>query len=172
MLSNRSPIPGTVLLVEDDPALLRMLETILLRGGYSPLAAPDALEALEQSRAFAGDIHLLLTDVNMPGMDGLTLAQQLLAERPRMRVLVMSSRPQSSTRLPFLPKPFLIDQFLDKVRHVLAGPPASPEDAIVEVVPSPYAPPAPPHRHRDGTGRHPRLHPRPHTAARPHTGRP
>jgi DNA-binding response OmpR family regulator len=123
---------GTVLIVEDEPALLEVVKAILRRAGYNPLTASDALEAILLSRTFTSDIHLLLTDVVMPGMDGFALAHQLLAERPEMRVLVMSAHTQKCTRLPFLRKPFHREQLLENVRSVIAGPAASPASVIVD----------------------------------------
>src|SRR5262245_51725628 len=77
--------------------------------GYTPIVASDPWEAVEKSRNFKGDIHLLLTYVQMPAMDGLTLAQHVLGGRPHIRVLLMSGRNVSS-HLPLVKKPFQIDQ--------------------------------------------------------------
>ena len=66
-----SPAGQIVLVVEDDPSLLSAVEAILRRGGYLPIPASGPLEALNKSHEFAGEIHLLLTDIIMPDMDGL-----------------------------------------------------------------------------------------------------
>jgi CheY-like chemotaxis protein len=123
---------GTVLIVDDDLCLLGGVEAALRRGGYSPLAASDPLEALAKSRSFTGEIQLLITDVKMPGMDGPTLAEQLLIERPRMRVLVMSADGERRPGLRFLRKPFQIKRLLEVVRDIMTGPHASAGNAAAE----------------------------------------
>src|SRR5262245_49037692 len=116
-----------VLIVDDDECMRHATASVLRRGGYTPIVASGPREALEKSRDFKGDVHLLLTDVQMPAMDGLTLAQHVLGERPHMRVLLMSGTNVSSY-LPLVKKPFHIDQLLGQVSTVLDGPPPVPAD--------------------------------------------
>jgi two-component system, cell cycle sensor histidine kinase and response regulator CckA len=111
-----------ILIVDDDFKTLLVATAILLRAGYTPIAALDPLEALTKSREFGGKIHLLLTDMMMPKMDGLMLAQKIFEERANIRILLMSGVTNISSRLPFLRKPFQIDQLLEKVANVLASP--------------------------------------------------
>ena len=111
-----------ILLVEDDEAFLRTAERILLRGGYSILAASGPFAALEQSRAYEGHIEVLLTDVNMPGMDGITLAECVVTEHPNIRVLLMSAATTVESRFPLLTKPFRIGQLLEAVSKTIADP--------------------------------------------------
>jgi CheY-like chemotaxis protein len=80
----------TVLLVEDDHAVRAIARSALTRRGYRVLAAGDAAEALAITRAYPGPIHLLLTDVVMPGMGGRELAEHVVGERAGLRVLFMS----------------------------------------------------------------------------------
>ncbi|MHB8987479.1 MAG: hybrid sensor histidine kinase/response regulator [Desulfobulbia bacterium] len=80
----------TVLLVEDEPALLKMSKMMLQKIGYRVLAAGTPGEAIGLAKKHAGDIHLLLTDVVMPGMNGKDLAERLHALRPDMKILFMS----------------------------------------------------------------------------------
>jgi PAS domain S-box-containing protein len=80
----------TILLVEDEEALLEATRRLLTRAGYNVLAARDGAAALAIARAHDGAIELLLTDVVMPGMRGNQLALELRALRPAMRVLYMS----------------------------------------------------------------------------------
>ncbi|MBI5600862.1 MAG: response regulator, partial [Gemmatimonadetes bacterium] len=102
----------TVLLAEDDAGLRQLAERVLQSAGYRVLVAPDGAGALEESRAHAGPIDLLVADVVMPRLGGLELARQILAERPRTRVLMMSGYAQDSraaaalANVPFLAKPF------------------------------------------------------------------
>jgi DNA-binding NtrC family response regulator len=86
------PVRGseTILLVEDEQALLEATRRLLTRAGYNVLTARNGAAALEIARAHDGAIELLLTDVVMPGMRGNQLALELRALRPAMRVLYMS----------------------------------------------------------------------------------
>ncbi len=109
-------VPGavgrTVLLAEDEPGLRQLAERVLKSAGYRVLVAADGAEALQEVRAYAGPIDLLVADVVMPRLGGLELADQVLAERPRTRVLMMSGYAQDSrspatlANVPFLAKPF------------------------------------------------------------------
>jgi CheY-like chemotaxis protein len=121
-----------VLVVDDDLILLRATEAVLRRGGYTTTSASGPIEALIKSREFKGEIHLLLTDVMMPGMNGLTLARLIIADRPLIRVLLSSGSSNLSSPLPLLRKPFSIDQLLARVAQVIEGPPPLPADVFAE----------------------------------------
>jgi signal transduction histidine kinase/ActR/RegA family two-component response regulator len=124
-------LPGgseTILLAEDDSAIRRMLTPFLAGLGYRVLAAQDGVEALEVARGWSGEIHLLLTDVVMPGLGGPDLAVQLrAANRPGLRVLFISgyagnapggaADPMAGTAL--LQKPFSMDRLAGAVREAL-----------------------------------------------------
>jgi len=89
----RSPLPGgeaTILLVEDEEAVRGLVREILSRLGYHVLVAGDGIEALALSQRFPDAIHLLLTDVIMPGMNGRELAERMMVARPDTRILFMS----------------------------------------------------------------------------------
>jgi two-component system cell cycle sensor histidine kinase/response regulator CckA len=96
---------------------------------YRVLAAGDGAEALQVSREYDGPIHLLLTDLVMPDMNGRELAEQLRLQRPEMRVLYMSAyadRPlvkeiTGDEGATFLAKPFTVESLVEKVRAVLDG---------------------------------------------------
>jgi len=117
----------TILVVEDEPAVLALSQRALEAQGYVVLAASDATTALRLVERHGGTIHLLLTDVVMPGMSGRDLADQLAARRPGTRVLYMSGYPgdavvQHGELQPgaaFLQKPFSPDGLARKVRDVL-----------------------------------------------------
>ena len=118
----------TVLLVEDDMPVRDLAMRVLESYGYRMLVAGDGLEALQIGLTqHDGPIHLLLTDVVMPQMDGLELADQLQAARPEMRVLYMSGytdgtiaqRGVLAPGISFLPKPFTIEDLTQRVREVL-----------------------------------------------------
>ncbi len=119
-----------MLVVEDDHAVRAIARAALTRRGYRVLTAGDAAEALAIVRAYPGPIHLLLTDVVMPGMGGRELAEQVVAERVGLRVLFMSGytedevlhRGVSAEAMAFLPKPFTPETLASRVRAVLDAP--------------------------------------------------
>jgi len=123
----------TVLIVEDEAALRSLGQEILRDQGYKVLAAGSGGEALELARFHKAPIHLLVTDVVMPGMDGPELASHLLPLHPEARCLYMSGytddailrRGVLEEGMPFLQKPFTIDAFALKVREVLDQPATS-----------------------------------------------
>src|SRR6058998_2682902 len=117
----------TVLVVEDEPAVLTLSRRALEAQGYVVLAASDATAALRVVERHGGTIHILVTDVVMPGLSGRALADKLAAQRPGIRVLYMSGYPGDAVvqhgSLPagsaFLQKPFSPDSLARKVRDVL-----------------------------------------------------
>ncbi len=123
----------TILLVEDEASVRDLVSEILKASGYSVLAAADAGEAEHAARNHRGPIHLLLTDVSMPGRSGRALADDLRRLRPALRVLFMSGQDeQSVTPAPspasgtaFLAKPFLPLELARTIREVLATPGAA-----------------------------------------------
>ncbi len=114
----------TILLVEDEAPVRALMSRVLRGAGYAVLEARDALDS---SLIGAGRrIDLLLTDLSMPGMNGVDLALRLNEEQPDVRVLVVSGHPQADSRLgqgryPFLPKPFTPSTLLRAVREALDG---------------------------------------------------
>jgi DNA-binding NtrC family response regulator len=117
----------TILLVEDEPTVNRAVRKILERCGYSVLAAASAEEAKRLAVGHPGEIHLLLTDIVMPGMNGRDLAAHLRTLRPLMKRVFMSgyadiavgSAFPSDETPDFLPKPFTRESLVGKVREVL-----------------------------------------------------
>lgn len=100
-----------ILCAEDDAAIRSYLVRLLKANGFTVLAAENGKTALEASRNYTGSIELLLSDVMMPGMDGLELRKNILAERPETKVLMMSGYTDrceeiSVAGLPFIQKPF------------------------------------------------------------------
>jgi nitrogen-specific signal transduction histidine kinase/ActR/RegA family two-component response regulator len=122
----------TVLVVEDQEPVRRLACKVLEREGYSVLAAADGPEALRVAAHHAGTIHILVTDVVMPGMSGREVEQRLAAERPEMRVLYLSGYADASIvrdgvlepGLAFLQKPFTPETLARRVREVLNAQPA------------------------------------------------
>ncbi|MCO5170745.1 MAG: PAS domain-containing protein [Planctomycetes bacterium] len=113
----------TVLLVEDDAHVRRLLEQVLATAGYDVLPAADAPQALDLSRGHAGRIHLLLTDLSMPRVGGRALARRLLGERPDMAVLLMSGHAEDDGGegpvAGFVQKPVRLEVLLERVRESL-----------------------------------------------------
>ncbi len=121
--------PGheTILLVEDEANLRRLARQSLENQGYSVLEAADGAAAIQLSNAHPGPIHLLLTDVIMPGMNGRELALRISSLRPETKVLYMSGYTENAighngtldAGVNLLQKPFTLPALKAKVREVL-----------------------------------------------------
>lgn len=120
--------PETILLVDDEPHVRSMIRDVLELSDYSVIEAGDAYGACEAETRAAGPIHLLLTDVMMPGLSGPDLARRLRPRRPRMKVIYMTAfslvdienqRIELDSGVPILAKPFGVDVLTKKVREVL-----------------------------------------------------
>jgi PAS domain S-box-containing protein len=120
--------PGeTILVVEDQPALLEVTRRLLARNGYQVLTATSADEAIPTATDHPGDIHLLLTDVIMPRMQGKELAERIRAIRPDIHVLYMSgyahpiltNQGKLDPGVALLEKPFTEVLLLTKARQTL-----------------------------------------------------
>ena len=100
-----------ILLAEDEPLVRNLLRTLLTEDGYSVLDAHNGERALELSRQYEGSIHLLVSDIRMPGMDGVELSNHIIRERPGIKVLLMSGKVPGEPLIlgdaRFLRKPFL-----------------------------------------------------------------
>jgi DNA-binding NtrC family response regulator len=119
--------PVTILLVDDDEAIRSYVRPILQQQGFHVIEASDGAEALKVASAYADSVDLLLTDVIMPKVNGLVLAQRLLQERPGIGVLYMSGYVEKSILLATHPesiliqKPFTPDALIAAVRQILAS---------------------------------------------------
>ncbi|HET9451635.1 MAG TPA: response regulator [Aggregicoccus sp.] len=118
----------TLLVVDDDPDVRDLTAEILRERGYRVLEAGSGEEAVRLAADFPRPIHLLLTDVLMPRMDGPTLARNLCARRPGLKVLYMTgysgrSLAAADGELPrgteVLTKPFTFNDLTSRVRAVL-----------------------------------------------------
>jgi two-component system cell cycle sensor histidine kinase/response regulator CckA len=120
----------TILLVEDDATVRGLTVRALRDAGYAVLEAASPDEALRMSRGTAQDIHLLLTDVVMPRMNGVDLGRTLRRERPSMRVLYLSgytheavvTRGVLNAGMDLVEKPFTPSVLRDRVRRSLDAP--------------------------------------------------
>ncbi|HEX2166116.1 MAG TPA: PAS domain S-box protein, partial [Longimicrobiales bacterium] len=119
----------TILLVEDEKSVRDLARRILERRGYNVIAASDGSEALEHVEREEQHIHLLLTDVIMPGLNGQDVAQRVRALRPDIRVLFMSGYNEEAvlrhgvlaTGTGFIEKPFSPSKLLERVRGILSA---------------------------------------------------
>jgi len=111
----------TILIAEDDPAVRTLASDMLREHGYTVLTAADGDEALQVAERHGARIHLLLTDVMMPGMNGLQLAGSFTAVRPEARVLYMTGYaempPVSDGAI--VQKPFTMFALMEAVRRTL-----------------------------------------------------
>jgi PAS domain S-box-containing protein len=127
----------TILLVEDESTVRALTRQYLETLGYKVFEAPDATVALQISSAHDGPVHLLLTDVIMPGMNGRELAQRIVSARPEIRVLYMSGYSENvighdgtiEPGINLLQKPFALPMLKTKIRQVLDRPPS--EEAVM-----------------------------------------
>jgi CheY-like chemotaxis protein len=118
----------TVLLVEDEASVLLFARSVLATSGYRVIEARHAEEALVIAERHPGTIHLLLTDLVMPGLSGVELARRLVALKPGLRVITMSGYADTllhkgilTPGTAFLSKPFTPETLLGKVRETLEG---------------------------------------------------
>lgn len=117
----------TLLVVEDDDSLRRLVVRILTRNGYDVVETASAREALAICEMHGGTIDLLVTDVNMPEMAGNELARRVSESHPGIRTLFMSGAADDPiTRHGvlepgegFVQKPFSVEQLLQKISHAL-----------------------------------------------------
>lgn len=121
-------VPGnsanTILFAEDDGQLQKLIAVLLHQRGYKVIVAKDGMDALQKAREYDGPIHLLLSDVDMPGMTGIELAIQLNQQRPETKILLISGLPTGMLVLnngwQFLPKPFIPEMLRDRIRDFLS----------------------------------------------------
>ena len=120
----------TILVVEDDASVLEMTIAILKRQGYHVLSASKAAEAIRLTTTYKATIHLLLTDVIMPEMNGKDLFAQIAVHFPEMKVIYMSGYTDNviahhgilEQGIKFIQKPFSVKSLIAKIRQVLDSP--------------------------------------------------
>jgi PAS domain S-box-containing protein len=120
----------TVLLVEDDDRVRGLVSHMLRKHGYTVLLASQGDQALEIAARHRGRVHLLLTDIVMPGISGRVLSERLMISRPETKVLYMSGYSDDailrhgvkSAGTHFIQKPFSAETLAEKVRETLNAP--------------------------------------------------
>ena len=117
---------GTILVVEDDSGVRRFASRVLEAAGYRVLTASDGAAAIEAANS--GPVHLLLTDVVMPGMSGREVASAIASAQPSVRILYMSGHTDRGivhggvleSGIEFLAKPFTAAALLAAVENAMA----------------------------------------------------
>lgn len=126
-LTARPGVTGTILLVEDSGVVRNLIRQVLESNDYVVLDAPSPEEAIRICENHEGEIHLLLTDVMMPGMNGPDLSERVQPLRPAMKVLYMSGNAEDAivqsgvlrAGIHFIQKPFSPASLAGKILEVL-----------------------------------------------------
>ena len=113
-----------ILVVEDDPSVMRVVTSTLAGAGFSILAAQDGYAGLDLFRQHADQIRMVLADIAMPVMGGIRMSEEILKLRPGTRILLMTGYNDtvidaSALKLPLIRKPFLPPDLVRKVKAVL-----------------------------------------------------
>ena len=123
----RKTVTETVMIVEDESNILFLVKKVLIECGYTIIACKTGAEAIEQARKYEGDIHLLLTDVIMPEMNGRELQISIKELKPEIKTVFMSgysadvieNRGLLDHDVNFIQKPFQLSSLISKIREVL-----------------------------------------------------
>jgi two-component system cell cycle sensor histidine kinase/response regulator CckA len=123
-LTQASRVKKTIFIVDDNATVLRLVAGLFPKNEYNVLTASTGTKALQLSRDFRGEIHLLLSDFQMLGMSGIDLATKMTIDRPQLKVLLMSGFPKGMLVLNdgwhFLAKPFVTSQLQSLVVGLLS----------------------------------------------------
>ena len=128
MTTDDIQIGQKILVVDDEPGILKYVEDILLPAGYQFFSASGGEEALKVAELNKEKIDLLLTDINMPGVDGLELAKLFQRKYPETKIILMSGYMLSDETVTeiggrevvFLPKPFTPNELTDTLNGLLS----------------------------------------------------
>ena len=116
-----------ILIVDDEPGVLRVASAAISTVGYRAIVAENGARGWEEWQAHRDEICLVLSDVMMPEMDGLALAEKILEADPEAKILMMSGYSDAALevrarkRLPFIRKPFLTGDLLRKIGSMAGG---------------------------------------------------
>lgn len=119
---------ATILLVEDDEPLRKLVATVLTREGYRVIAAQDAIEAAELLTSEETHVDLIIADILLPGLSGPELAREILSDHPDVKVIFVSGSKDENVletadlvaNERFLSKPYTPESILNAVREALA----------------------------------------------------
>ena len=115
---------GTILVVDDEPSIRDFMHMMLEHSGYSVVEAANGREAIGQIKQHYPAIHLVVTDIHMPQMDGIELIEHLQESYPEIKIIIITADPQFleengyDDTMPLLSKPFDPDTLLQSVRTV------------------------------------------------------
>ena len=119
------PLSGrrTILVADDEELVRTVFRRILEANGYLVLEASEGVDAMALAQAFKAPIHLLISDVSLPNMSGLEVAERVRGMHPDMRVLLVSgfleTEVAGAATYPLLLKPFTAETLLEQVRRLL-----------------------------------------------------
>jgi two-component system cell cycle sensor histidine kinase/response regulator CckA len=125
-LNVASPARNIILVVDDEAIVLRMVTTILASAQYRVVVAENGLAGWEAFLKLNDEVCLVLTDVVMPVLSGIEMADKILDATPDVKVLLMTAytdevvQPQNCRKLPLIRKPFLPDDLLRKIDELVA----------------------------------------------------
>jgi DNA-binding NtrC family response regulator len=111
------------LIVDDEPGVRQFVRAMLHCDGFETLEARGGTEGFRIVQALRGRLDLIVSDIQMPDGDGISLAYSVAAVYPRVRCLLISGhrRPELKPNMEFLQKPFLPAQFLQVIRHLIGN---------------------------------------------------
>lgn len=117
----------TILVVDDTPALLTGVVAVLNHANFTVLSASSGEEAMRLATEYKGQIHLLLSDIQMPTMTGPELGESLKKQRPDLHVMLMSGLQGGNLLVlnygwAFIEKPFVTEKLLEMIDGVLHSP--------------------------------------------------
>lgn len=133
-------VQPTLLIVDDDPIVRKLISLLLAPKGYALLSAEDGETALTLLRDHAGPVDLLIVDLSLPGLGGAALSEKVSDAHPEAQVLFISGYGEEEARRHFKPdgfpghflaKPFLISDLIERVEAILSG--TAPEEAKAAV---------------------------------------
>jgi len=135
MSTDQTPLPQpasreTILVAEDDPALLNLVRLFLQRDGYQVLAAPDGPQAIELLKAHGQQVALALLDMHMPGMSGVECLLAMKKLKPGFKALILTGSPEYyeaadlGNPVGVLFKPIQRAVLLEEIRKAIAAPAA------------------------------------------------
>ena len=128
MKDRTAPSGKTILLAEDDSLVRELVQEYLKDHGYMLIVAESGQAALDASKQYAGHIDLLLSDFQMPNMDGIKLAEEISASRPNTKTLLMSGYTGDTVNFTkgtkaapaFIQKPFMPVDLLERIERLIA----------------------------------------------------
>jgi CheY-like chemotaxis protein len=124
---------GTILIVEDEQLMLRLVEKVLLQHGYQVLVASDGEEAIEVYRRHKLEIDVVLLDVDLPKLTGWDVLLKMKEENPDVRVVIATGflEPKMKTEMfrvtvkHFVDKPYMLDEVVETLQTLIDAPVAS-----------------------------------------------